>query len=56
MKKTKVDDVKKDLNTKDLVKEIEKKNIKQKSLSKKEKKIGKKNVKQASSTKKKKKK
>ena len=38
LKKTKVDDVKKDLNTKDLVKEIEKKNIKQKSLSKKEKK------------------
>ena len=55
LKKTKVDDVKKDLNTKDLVKEIEKKNIKQKSLSKKEeKKIGKKNVKQASSTKEKK--
>ena len=54
LKKTKVDDVKKDLNTKDLVKEIEKKNIKQKSLSKKEKKIGKKNVKQALSTKEKK--
>ncbi len=54
LKKTKFDDVKKDLNTKDLVKEIEKKNIKQKSLSKKEKKIGKKNVKQASSTKEKK--
>ena len=55
LKKTKVDDVKKDLNTKDLVKEIEKKNIKQKSLSKKEeKKIGKKNVKQASPTKEKK--
>ena len=54
LKKTKVDDVKKDLNTKDLVKEIEKKSIKQELSSKKEKKIGKKNVKQASSTKEKK--
>ena len=54
LKKTKVDDVKKDLNTKDLVKEIEKKSIKQELSSKKEKKIGKKNIKQAPLTKEKK--
>ena len=54
LKKTKVDDVKKDLNAKDLVKEIEKKSIKQELSSKKEKKIGKKNIKQAPLTKEKK--
>ena len=60
----KIDDVKKDLNTKDFVKEIEKKNIKQETQNKqeptnkkkKEKKVVKKKIKVASSTKEKKKK